>query len=101
MNGRHWAHVRPAIVARKLRERGVRVSRAARARANPTGLTARELEVLALLAERLQNSAIAERPVVSKKTVGYHDSAILRRLGVRTRDEAAAGAARRGLARPR
>ena len=89
-----------AIVARKLRERGVRgVPRGPRprTRANPAGLTARELEVLALLARGLRNAAIADELVVSEKTVDHHVSAVLRKLGVRTRGEAAAGAARLGL----
>ncbi|MGA8721311.1 MAG: helix-turn-helix transcriptional regulator, partial [Solirubrobacteraceae bacterium] len=93
-----------AIVARKLRERGVRgVPRGPRprTRANPGGLTARELEVLALLAKGLRNAAIAAELVVSEKTVDHHVSAILRKLEVRTRGEAAAEAARLGLDSPR
>jgi DNA-binding CsgD family transcriptional regulator len=93
-----------AIVARKLRERGARaVPRGPRprTRANPAGLTARELEVLALLAKGLRNTAIATQLVVSEKTVDHHVSAILRKLDVRTRGEAAVEAARLGLAGPR
>jgi DNA-binding CsgD family transcriptional regulator/tetratricopeptide (TPR) repeat protein len=93
-----------AIVARRLRERGARgVRRGPRAQTqeNPAGLTARELEVVALLAEGLPNAEIAERLVVSKKTVDHHVSAILRKLGVRTRGEAAAEASRLGLSGPR
>lgn len=93
-----------AIVARKLRERGVRrVPRGPRprTRANPAGLTARELEVLALLAKGLRNAAIAAQLVVSEKTVDHHVSAILRKLDARTRGEAAAEAARLGLDSPR
>ncbi|MBV9166089.1 MAG: response regulator transcription factor [Solirubrobacterales bacterium] len=63
-------------------------------RENPAGLTARELDVLALLAEGLRNAQIAERLVVSEKTVDHHVSAILRKLDVRTRGEASAQAAR-------
>jgi DNA-binding CsgD family transcriptional regulator len=93
-----------AIVARRLRERGARgVPRGPRPRTrnNPAGLTARELEVLALLADGLRNAQIAERLVVSAKTVDHHVSAILRKLAVRTRGEAGAEAARLGLISPR
>ena len=89
-----------AIVARRLRERGVRgVPRGPRpsTRENPAGLTARELEVLALLADGLPNAQIAARLIVSEKTVDHHVSAILRKLGVHTRAQAAAEAARLSL----
>ncbi|HEX3689935.1 MAG TPA: LuxR C-terminal-related transcriptional regulator [Solirubrobacteraceae bacterium] len=89
-----------AIVARSLRERGARgVPRGPRprTRANPAGLTARELEVLALLGEGLRNAEIAQRLVVSEKTASHHTSAVLRKLGVRSRAEAAAAAARMGM----
>jgi DNA-binding NarL/FixJ family response regulator len=92
-----------AIVARRLRQKGVRgVPRGPRAstRENPAGLTAREVEVLGLLSEGLRNAQIAMRLVVSEKTVHHHVSAILRKLDVETRGEAAAKAARLGLARP-
>ena len=90
-----------AIVARRLRERGVRgLPRGPRAatKENPAGLTAREVEVLALVGEGLRNAAIAERLFLSEKTVGHHVSAILRKLGVRTRGEASAEARRLGTA---
>lgn len=89
-----------AMVGRGLRERGVRgLPRGPRpkTRANPAGLTARELEVLALIAEGLRNSEIAQHLVVSQKTVNHHVSAVLRKLDVRTRGAAAAEAARLGL----
>ncbi len=89
-----------AIVGRRLRERGVRgLPRGPRAttRENPAGLTAREVEVLELVGEGLRNADIAERLFVSEKTVGHHVSAILRKLGVRTRGEASAEAQRRGI----
>ncbi len=56
---------------------------------NPAGLTPRESEILALLREELTNTEIAERLVVSPKTVGHHVSAILRKLGVKSRAAAA------------
>ena len=61
------------------------------------GLTPRELEVLALVAEGLRNADISERLVVSPKTVDHHVSAILRKLGVPNRSSAAATAAKLGL----
>ncbi|HZE05447.1 MAG TPA: response regulator transcription factor, partial [Solirubrobacteraceae bacterium] len=89
-----------AIVARRLREHGVRgIPRGPRpqTRENPAGLTARELEVLELVAQGLRNAQIANRLVVSEKTVDHHVSAILRKLDVRTRTEASAEAARLGI----
>jgi DNA-binding CsgD family transcriptional regulator len=96
----HDAPAAAAIVARRLRERGVRgVARGpTRAtRRNPAGLTARELEVLALVAEGLRNSEIAGRLFLAQRTVDHHVSAILRKLGVRTRTQATAEAVRLGL----
>ena len=93
-----------AIVARRLRERGARgLPRGprARTRSNAAGLTARELDVLALLRQGLRNADIARRLVISEKTAGHHVSAILRKLDSRTRAEAAATAAQLGLADPR
>ena len=60
----------------------------------PAGLTAREVEVATLLAEGLTNAEIADRLVVSAKTVDHHVSAILAKLGVPTRAAAANLAAR-------
>lgn len=52
-------------------------------------LTAREVEVLALVAEGRSNAQISESLVLSEKTVGHHVSAILGKLGVTNRIEAA------------
>ena len=90
-----------AIVARRLRERGARgvqLGPRAATRANPAGLTARQLDVLALLTRGDRNADIAAKLFVSEKTVDHHVSAILRKLGVRTRGQAAAEAARLGIA---
>jgi DNA-binding CsgD family transcriptional regulator len=89
------------IVARKLRalgERGLpRGPRPATA-ANPAGLTERELDVLSLLAAGMRNAEIADRLVVSARTVDHHVSAILRKLGARSRGAAVLTAVRLGLA---
>ncbi|HSK35474.1 MAG TPA: AAA family ATPase [Actinomycetota bacterium] len=60
-----------------------------RTRANPAGLTDRQLEVLELLAEGLTNAEIADRLVVSVRTVDHHVAAILAKLNVGSRREAA------------
>jgi len=89
-------------VRARLRELGVPVPRGSSAatRANPAGLTDRQLDVLALLVEGLSNADIAARLVISPKTADHHVSAILSRLGVRSRGEAAATAQRLGLRLP-
>jgi DNA-binding CsgD family transcriptional regulator len=89
-----------AIVMRRLRERGARgLRRGPRpaTQGNPAGLTAREVEVLCLVAAGLRNGEIAARLVVSERTVGHHVGAILRKLGVSTRAQAGAEAARLGI----
>ncbi|PIJ10408.1 hypothetical protein BMH30_13765, partial [Leucobacter sp. OLES1] len=52
-------------------------------------LTARERQVLELVAEGLSNRQIGERLFISAKTASVHVSAILRKLSVATRTEAA------------
>jgi DNA-binding CsgD family transcriptional regulator len=89
-----------ATAARRLRELGVRsIPRGPRAttRANPAGLTARELEVLRLVAAGLPNHEIAGRLFLSPRTVDHHVSAVLGKLGVERRSEVAAAAARAGI----
>ena len=95
------ANAAAAVIARRLRERGARgLPRGPRAatRENPANLTCRELEVLALVSSGLPNAQIAERLFVSPKTVDHHVSAILRKLGARSRAQASAEAVRLGIA---
>ena len=89
-----------ALFRARLRDAGVSSvprGRLAATRANPAGLTARQLDVLALLADGLSNADIAARLVISPKTADHHVSAILAKLDVRTRGEAAAVARRLGV----
>jgi len=64
---------------------------------DPFGLTPREREVLALVADGRTNRQIAERLFISESTAGVHVSNILGKLGVASRGEAAAIAFRLGL----
>jgi DNA-binding CsgD family transcriptional regulator len=63
------------------------------------GLTPRELEVLALVAEGLSNRAIGERLVITEKTAGHHVSNIFCKLGVHNRAQAVSAIARLEMGR--
>ena len=60
-------------------------------------LTAREVDVLDLLAEGLPNKVIAARLSISEHTVKFHVSAICGKLGAENRTDAVRRAVRRGL----
>jgi DNA-binding CsgD family transcriptional regulator len=88
-----------AHLRRRLRAAGVRrIPRGPRpaSRAGPAGLTPRQAEVLELIAAGATNAEIAEALVITPKTVDHHVSAVLAKLGVASRREAGAAAARLG-----
>ena len=64
---------------------------------NDAGLTKREIEVLRLVAEGLNNQVIADRLFVSEHTIHRHVANIFSKLSVSSRAAAVAQAARRGL----
>ncbi len=67
------------------------------ARVAPTGLTPREVEVLRLLARRLTDKERSRRRSISPRTVAWHVTAVLTKLGVDGRRQAAAEAVRLGV----
>ena len=85
--------LQPVVAARLLRQ----VSGSGAASNLPEQLTERELEVLHLLARGRQNKEIANELVISERTVKFHVSAILAKLGVGNRTEAVSRAAQLGL----
>ena len=88
------------LARRRLRALGVtRIPRGPQptTRSNPAGLTGRQMEVLLLLVDGLTNSEIAERLVLSVRTVDHHVAAILDKLGVSSRREAGRSAVELGI----
>ncbi len=89
------------MARRRLRALGVsQIPRGLRpaSRANPAGLTDRQLDVARLLARGLSNSEIAAHLVISPKTADHHVSAVLAKLGVANRRAVMIRAADLGLA---
>ncbi len=86
----------PTIARKVLRE----LSRPPELPATPEPLTARELDVLRLVAQGLSNQEIAGRLALSERTARTHVSQILAKLQLANRTQAALYALREGLARP-
>jgi DNA-binding CsgD family transcriptional regulator len=89
-----------ALLRRRLRERGVTaVPRGPKptTRANPAGLTDRQVEILRLLADGRTNAEIAAKLVLSVRTVDHHVSAVLQKLGITSRRKVAGASNRLGV----
>jgi DNA-binding NarL/FixJ family response regulator len=69
----------------------------ATSQAHPAGLSAREVEVVRLVAAGLTNAEVAERLFLSSRTVDWHLGSIYRKLGIHSRTEAARFAAEHDL----
>ena len=89
-----------SLIKREMRERGIKkIPKGPRqsTRKNPAGLTGRQVDVLKLLTRGMSNSEIASSLYISPKTVDHHISAILAKLNLHSRTEAAAYARTSGL----
>jgi two-component system, NarL family, response regulator LiaR len=85
--------LQPVVASRLLRQ----MSEEDVATAGIRSLTARELDVLRLLMQGMQNKEIARELVVTERTVKFHVSSILAKLGAGNRTEAVAIATKQGL----
>jgi DNA-binding CsgD family transcriptional regulator len=88
------------LIRARLRAQGVaRIprGRALSSRTNRAGLTRRQVEVLRLLADGLTNSEIADKLILSVRTVDSHVTEVLHKLGSQTRRQAVARAAEFGI----
>lgn len=90
------ARARAMLLARGISSLPARPRRATRA--NPSGLTNRQLDVARLVAQGLTNGELAERLYISPKTADHHVSAVLAKLGLASRREIVRSAAELGLA---
>ena len=70
---------------------------AAVTKAYPAGLSAREAEVLRLVASGMTNAEVAEKLFISPRTVNWHLGSIYRKLGFASRTEATRFAVEHGL----
>ena len=89
-----------SLIKKEMRERGIKkIPKGPRetTRNNPAGLTGRQVDVLKLLTRGMSNSEIASSLYISPKTVDHHISAILAKLNLHSRTEAAAYARTSGL----
>lgn len=92
------------LVRTRLRELGItRTPRrlSTDTRSNAAGLTARQVEILRLLADGLTNAEIADLLVLSPRTVDHHVASVFQKLDVHNRRDAAARVEALGLAAPR
>ena len=88
------------LIKQKMRESGIKsIPRGARksTKDNPSGLTDRQMEVLNLVSIGLSNNEIGDKLYISAKTVDHHISAILGKLNLHSRTEAASFARAQGI----
>jgi len=88
------------LLKQQMREEGIKkIPKGPRqsTKENPSGLTGRQMDVIKLLTKGLSNSEIAGKLFISPKTVDHHISAILSKLNLHSRTEAATFAQSSGM----
>lgn len=91
------ALLQPVVAGKLLRQVQNQTNPAASTQPGLEDLTEREQDVLELIGQGMANKEIAQRLVISERTVKFHVSAILAKLGAGNRTEATRIAAQRGL----